>query len=95
MIEPATLREYARYPSSAYVPIHQDTLLKIAAQIEAARRTAFEEAAQICEAQVQIFLSNRFAINQPVGSMRERFGASSCARAIRAAAGLPDPYAEP
>lgn len=71
--------------------IESDALVKLHAET---RRAAFEEAAQICEAQIEIFMSNRFAVNQPVSSMRERFGASSCARAIRAAAGLPDPYAD-
>lgn len=45
MIQPETLREYARYPSSAYVPIHQDTLLEIAARIEALTARAAEKPA--------------------------------------------------
>lgn len=74
------------------IEIESDALVKLHAE---ARRTAFEEAAQICEAQIDIFLSPRFAAGQPGSSMRERFAAGSCARAIREAAGLPDPHAEP
>ena len=58
------------------------------------RQRAMEEAAQICERQIRVFLSSQFAVGQPASSFRERFAAAACARAIRCAAGLPDPHAE-
>lgn len=53
---------------------------------------AMEEAARICEIQQQIFLSPEYAGGQPMSSFQERFACGQCAKAIRAAAGLPDPH---
>lgn len=53
---------------------------------------AMERAAQICEEQIKVFLDFRYAANQPVSSMGERLACAACARAIRQAAGLPDPH---
>ncbi|MBX9594044.1 MAG: hypothetical protein K2X46_06750 [Roseomonas sp.] len=55
---------------------------------------AMEAAAQICEAQIKVFLDPRYAANQPASSMAERFACAACAREIRKAAGLPDPHAD-
>jgi hypothetical protein len=61
---------------------------------DAAYRAAMEEAARICEEQQQTFLSPEYAVNQPMSSFAERFACGQCAKAIRAAAGLPDPHGE-
>jgi hypothetical protein len=60
----------------------------------AARQAAMEEAAKICEEQQRSFLSEQYAVNQPMSSFSERFACGQCAKAIRTAAGLPDPQAE-
>jgi len=52
-----------------------------------------EEAAKICEAQQQVFLSSQYATNQPMSSFGERFACGQCAKEIRNAAGLDDPHA--
>jgi len=43
-----------------------------------------EACAKVCEAQQDIFLSPRYAANQPMSSIAERFAAGQCAEAIRA-----------
>ena len=43
-----------------------------------------EACAKECENQIKIFLSNRYAVGQPLSSYRERFAAEQCATAIRA-----------
>lgn len=58
-----------------------------------ARQAVMEEAARICEAQQKAFLSNEYAVNQPMSSFGERFACGQCAKAIREAAGLEDPHA--
>lgn len=52
------------------------------------------QAAQICEEQQQMFLSEQYAVNQPLSSFHERFACGQCAKAIRKVAGLPDPHGE-
>jgi len=42
-----------------------------------------EACAKECENQTKIFLSNRYAVGQPLSSYRERFAAEQCATAIR------------
>jgi hypothetical protein len=65
------------------------------ADIMTVRQSAMEEAARICEEQQRGFLSEQYAVNQPLSSFSERFACGQCAKAIREAAGLPDPHAEP
>jgi len=48
------------------------------------RDEILEEAAKACEAQQQIFLSEQYAVNQPMSSFMERFACGQCAQAIRA-----------
>ena len=48
------------------------------------------EAARICEEQQRVFLSEQYAVNQPLSSFSERFACGLCAKAIRAAAGIED-----
>lgn len=60
----------------------------------AARHAAMEEAAKICEEQQRSFLSEQYAVNQPLSSFSERFACGQCAKAIRRAAGLSDPHGE-
>lgn len=57
-------------------------------------QSAMERAAKICEAQIMVFLDPRYAANQPASSIAERLACAACARAIRGAAGLPDPHAQ-
>ncbi len=59
-----------------------------------ARQSAMEEAARICEAQQQVFLSEEYAVNQPFSSFAERFACGQCAKAIRAAARIEDPHSD-
>jgi hypothetical protein len=56
------------------------------------RRSIYEEAACICEAQMQVFLSPQYAIGQPLSSLSERMGCAACAREIRKAGGIDDPH---
>lgn len=55
---------------------------------------AMEKAAQICEERQRVFLSEQYAVNQPLSSFHERFACGQCAKAIRKTAGLPDPRGE-
>ena len=48
-----------------------------------ARREMREDAAQVCEAQAQDFLSEEYAVDQPLSSSMERFACKQCAAAIR------------
>ncbi len=57
------------------------------------RRAIYEEAARICEAQIRVFLSPRYATGQPLSSMGERLACAACAREIRLAGGIDDPHA--
>lgn len=52
-----------------------------------ARDKALEEAANACDSQQKMFLSDQYAAHQPLSSMSERFGCKSCAAAIRALKG--------
>ena len=56
------------------------------------RTAIFEEAARICEAQMQVFLSEQYAVNQPMSSFAERMGCAACAREIRKTGGIVDPH---
>ena len=51
-----------------------------------------KQAADICEDQMRVFLSPKYATNQPGSSMMERFACGTCAKAIRQAAGQEDPH---
>ena len=63
------------------------------ALLRKSRADAMQEAAEICERQQREFLSEQYAINQPMSSFGERFACGQCAKAIREAAGLEDPHA--
>jgi len=52
--------------------------------LETAVAAEREACAKVCEAQQDIFLSPRYAANQPMSSIAERFAAGQCAAAIRA-----------
>lgn len=49
-----------------------------------AEARALERAAQVCEQQQQDFLSEQYAVGQPLSSFQERFACGQCAAAIRA-----------
>ena len=51
------------------------------------RIAALEEAAKVCEAQQQTFLSPQYSTDQPMSSFGERFACGRCAEAIRNLAG--------
>lgn len=57
-----------------------------AAGYNAARLSTVEECALVAEAQKQEFLSPQYAVNQPFGSLCERFACDEVANAIRALA---------
>lgn len=54
----------------------------IAAALAAAEREGMKRAAEICEKMSGEFLSPRYASNQPIGSLTERFACDECVRAI-------------
>lgn len=60
------------------------TIRALSAENEQARRQAYEECAAICEAQKQEFLSEQYAVGQPISSIRERFACTQIEEAIRA-----------
>jgi hypothetical protein len=47
------------------------------------RIAAIEECAKVCEGQQQIFLSEEYAVEQPLSSFKERFACGQCAEEIR------------
>ncbi len=47
------------------------------------RDVVLEEAAKACEDLQQIFLSEEYAVGQPLSSIQERFACGQCAEAIR------------
>jgi hypothetical protein len=54
----------------------------VAAALAAAEREGMKRAAEICEKMSGEFLSPRYASNQPIGSLTERFACDECVRAI-------------
>ena len=57
-------------------------LLSVQKDCIAARRTALEDAAKVCEEQMIIFASDQYATNQPLSSFGERFACSELAKTI-------------
>lgn len=47
-------------------------------------RETIERCAKVCEEQAVEFLSEGYAVGQPLSSFEERFACSECAKAIRA-----------
>lgn len=58
--------------------------------IRLARADAYEQAARVCEQQARDFLSEQYAVGQPMSSISERFACQECATAIRALSDQPD-----
>lgn len=60
----------------------------LATHREAARiegiRLGLEAAAGVCDAQKQVFMSEEYAVGQPMSSFMERFACGCCSDAIRA-----------
>lgn len=54
------------------------------------RADAYEQAAKVCEQQARDFLSEQYAVGQPMSSISERFACQECATAIRALSDQPD-----
>lgn len=83
---------YGKHTNDGIVPwasagLPQKTAWRVCARaaIAAFRPYHFEEAAKLCDAERESFLSPEYATDQPLSSIRERFAAGSCAAAIRAA----------
>ena len=56
----------------------------VATALQEAADEALERAADACEEQAQVFLSTKYAVNQPFSSLSERFAYGRCAEEIRA-----------
>jgi hypothetical protein len=56
---------------------------RIATALQEAADEALERAADACEEQAQVFLSTKYAVNQPLSSLSERFACGRCAEEIR------------
>ena len=58
--------------------------IDLAAEREAAARDALEAAAEVCLEQQQVFLSPKYAAQQPMSSIGERLACARCSEEIRA-----------
>lgn len=70
-------------PGSATTSLRNFTASAVKLAILAAKAEQREADALICENEKLAFLSPRYAANQPIGSLMERFACDECAAAIR------------
>jgi hypothetical protein len=81
------IEELAKYAEAYLFTSIAAALLTLSAErdtLAAKVAAAYEDAAQICEQNMRDFLSEEYAVGQPLSSFSERFACKQCARDIRA-----------
>lgn len=78
------LGDVGSYAEFGYPSYREGAIRSLTNAFAAHRRAALEEAIKACDDQRDDFLSEQYAVGQPMSSFSERFACGECARAIRA-----------